>query len=663
MKLRYSLLLLIVFLYGSMLAQPMSVRDRIRFISQPPLTGQKGVAYNYTAQAVSFDSSTVYYYSDRLNPKGFTIDSISGVVSWTPAARGWYNLSIVAKSDKSVGIQTFIVMVTGGNGIVTGRITDTTGSVPIPNVIVEVLQASNPGPIASPGLIVPGYYMYSGKTDANGYYRISHIDPGNYKLHAISPTPQYLSEWYDGKTNPTDATVIQIADTPQVTSANFRLRSGITRTQKITVSGFVTDTNFSPIKNSLVYFVRYGFALNSNNTVDDFQDYFTLDAPQQDCRITGPSVFVYKATIDSTGKYSIQIPQGSYIAFAEAHGYATEYYLGQSDILSATQLILQSDTTGINFALSPLPPVAFGTISGSVIDSTNNIGVQARVILTRDRWALPEHFKIARSYVVDTDSLGAFSADSLLPGSYFVFALPLGKYAPAFYSTDTNSTQWKKATEIAVNGNDISGINIYVHQIPIYTNGYAGINGFIRTQGASSTGIPGAVVYASTNNQIAGYAISTTAGAYTIDGLAPGSYSVSVDNLGSNETSSVGVSLSYDAKGNPAAGTANFSLEQTATEVSQGTTALQPTSFALGQNYPNPFNPSTTIHYALAASGTISLKVYNILGQEVATLVNGYQKSGNYQVVFNGQGLASGIYLYRLHSQSSSITKKMILLQ
>jgi len=86
-------------------------------------------------------------------------------------------------------------------------------------------------------------------------------------------------------------------------------------------------------------------------------------------------------------------------------------------------------------------------------------------------------------------------------------------------------------------------------------------------------------------------------------------------------------------------------------------------SFQLSQNYPNPFNPSTRIEYSIPQNGYVSLKVYNIHGEEVATLINGPQQSGHYSVTFDGSELASGIYLYRLKSNSFSETKKLLLLK
>jgi len=88
-----------------------------------------------------------------------------------------------------------------------------------------------------------------------------------------------------------------------------------------------------------------------------------------------------------------------------------------------------------------------------------------------------------------------------------------------------------------------------------------------------------------------------------------------------------------------------------------------PSKFELNQNYPNPFNPSTNIKYSVPQSGFVSLKVYNILGQEVATLFAGFQKAGSYDFNFDASKLSSGVYLYRLQSNGFNKTMKMLLLK
>lgn len=93
-----------------------------------------------------------------------------------------------------------------------------------------------------------------------------------------------------------------------------------------------------------------------------------------------------------------------------------------------------------------------------------------------------------------------------------------------------------------------------------------------------------------------------------------------------------------------------------------GTPGL-PMSAALSQNYPNPFNPSTTIHYQLAVSNFVSLKVYNILGEEMQTLVNEKMEAGEHRVTFNATGLPGGVYIYRIQSGSFTDSHKMLLLK
>ena len=84
-----------------------------------------------------------------------------------------------------------------------------------------------------------------------------------------------------------------------------------------------------------------------------------------------------------------------------------------------------------------------------------------------------------------------------------------------------------------------------------------------------------------------------------------------------------------------------------------------PFGYKLSQNYPNPFNPSTKIEYQVANAGLVSLKVYDVLGKEIATLINEVKSAGSYEVNFNAAGLASGIYFYRLQTKRSDFEKSL----
>jgi photosystem II stability/assembly factor-like uncharacterized protein len=88
-----------------------------------------------------------------------------------------------------------------------------------------------------------------------------------------------------------------------------------------------------------------------------------------------------------------------------------------------------------------------------------------------------------------------------------------------------------------------------------------------------------------------------------------------------------------------------------------------PNTFFLSQNYPNPYNPTTKINYSIASGTHVSIRIYDILGKVVSTLVNEHKEPGNYKVYFNGSGMPSGIYFYRIEAGDFSETRKMILLK
>ena len=104
------------------------------------------------------------------------------------------------------------------------------------------------------------------------------------------------------------------------------------------------------------------------------------------------------------------------------------------------------------------------------------------------------------------------------------------------------------------------------------------------------------------------------------------------------------------------------SLYGTATDVEEDRSDL-PGGYALHQNYPNPFNPATTVSYTVASRGPVNISVHDVLGNEVATLVNRVQTPGTYEVRFDGTGLSSGIYFCTMRAPSFQSTRKLLLLK
>jgi hypothetical protein len=107
--------------------------------------------------------------------------------------------------------------------------------------------------------------------------------------------------------------------------------------------------------------------------------------------------------------------------------------------------------------------------------------------------------------------------------------------------------------------------------------------------------------------------------------------------------------------------TQTYTLLKTITDIVQEEHQLQ--KFSLNQNYPNPFNPGTIIKYEIPERSLVTIKVFDVLGNEVATLVNEEKAIGNYEVEFDATNLPSGIYFYQLKTNNFTQTKKMILLK
>jgi len=99
------------------------------------------------------------------------------------------------------------------------------------------------------------------------------------------------------------------------------------------------------------------------------------------------------------------------------------------------------------------------------------------------------------------------------------------------------------------------------------------------------------------------------------------------------------------------------------TDVEQLTFDILPKEYSLKQNYPNPFNPATKVKFAVPEKSNVLIKVYDILGSEVVTLVNEEMDAGWYDVNFNAAGYSSGVYLLRMEAGSYVNTKKMILMK
>jgi hypothetical protein len=122
-------------------------------------------------------------------------------------------------------------------------------------------------------------------------------------------------------------------------------------------------------------------------------------------------------------------------------------------------------------------------------------------------------------------------------------------------------------------------------------------------------------------------------------------------------------SVAVDKSGDPWVGAASSTIFTTSGTVGVNGGGPVATEYRLDQNYPNPFNPSTTIAYQVGKTGNVRLAVYDLLGREVAVLVNERKNAGSYEARFDASTLATGLYLYRVTADGFVQAKKMLLVK
>jgi carboxypeptidase family protein/type IX secretion system substrate protein len=224
-------------------------------------------------------------------------------------------------------------------------------------------------------------------------------------------------------------------------------------------------------------------------------------------------------------------------------------------------------------------------------------------------------------------------------------------FVPTGYPDKTQSSQY---VSITINQN-YTGINIYVTRA---INGggnrfKSNISGIILDK--NNLPLNNAYVYANNDNKTYGYAITNSKGEYTINNIPTGNYTISANRV-SNQTSEQNVVLDMNGLTN-----INFSLDKI--KPVQMNNNITPLKYNLSQNFPNPFNPSTKIKFSISASSMVTLNVFNSAGQEVASLVNGQQSAGSYEIFFDASTLSSGVYFYKLTAGSFTETRKMTLIK
>jgi hypothetical protein len=348
---------------------------------------------------------------------------------------------------------------------------------------------------------------------------------------------------------------------------------------------------------------------------------------------------VWRGKTDSTGHYKATVLSGySYIAVAARRGYLPEYYKEKVNPLQADLIKAEDDVANIDFTLTP-NPVLQNSIGGKVRDSLDT-GVPSRIVLfpVRPAWPIMPAIRFGH-----TDSNGVYRLTQVREGRYFVLAIPFRGYGPAFYKEGAYGIRcWKNADTVRVSG-DVTGIDIGVR--PIAPRGALILTG--RVLDGAGLALDGVRVFAlSHEGDMLGFTVTDIAGMFSLEGLATVPMTVVFDREGYEP----GQRDITPAAGEFLVNTGDLSLAATVT----GTvvTPSIPAAYRMHPNYPNPFNPSTTITFDLPVASLARIVVYNILGQEIATLHNAFAGAGTHTVTWSGKdntghSVAAGLYLVR----------------
>ncbi len=294
----------------------------------------------------------------------------------------------------------------------------------------------------------------------------------------------------------------------------------------------------------------------------------------------------------------------------------------------------------------------FHSVTGLVTYSDNNQPVTTG-------WAKALYYDISSSGIIVVDS-AAIQSD----GHYTLQHVPEDTLDIMFYQNDdeldfvptyyVSTVDWRQASKIYATGN-LSNINCQVYRINNTTNPFSigGMATCNSDQGQAPIG--DAIIYVQTGNLYKNYGISNGSGTYAADKLAPGSYTLTAFRMGFNPVSQ-NVTIT---NGNVQNINFNFGSPIGIQPIS----SQIPSKFNLYQNYPNPFNPETVIKFDVPKDQRVKIVIYDITGREVNKLLNEEVKAGTYNVRWNGSNYASGVYFYRIETESYTLTKKMLLVK
>ena len=514
----------------------------------------------------------------------------------------------------SVGLAPFVPI---PPGIIAGLVTSDANGNPIKHAKIHFIPALGP----SPAVVIAAI------TDSFGIFRKS-LPAGSYYVR--SEAIGFIPEYYNNVPSIQQATPVVVVSGDSV-FLSIGLAAFVPPTT-YALSGNVSDSLGNPLR---AFITIHRLRLNSHFTNN------------------------IRVKTDTLGNYSAQVKEGDTVVVHCApvnHDYFPEFYNNKRTFAEADRIYIGGNVPGINFVLEHKPVFANG-ISGKVADSLGT-GVESHVTAFPKFITPTPVLSHRKFYTTRTDSLGNYLLTNMVPGQYILLAQPKMGYRPTYFRYDGMPTMNRRLADSVVVEpvGMVSNINFKVKAIA--WNGFAEFTGIVKDNAGNE--INGAyIVVFDQNQEIYSFAISDKNGKFVVEGVTPGTYTVVADKMGYTTNQSFDVIADY---------LNNISNDISFTLIPEGVTSvgnnpIEIRDFKLYQNYPNPFNPSTTIKYSVPERTNVKLSIYNILGSEVANLVNETKNIGEYEVTFDASKFSSGVYLYKIEAGNYKVTKKLILMK
>ncbi|HEX7356794.1 MAG TPA: T9SS type A sorting domain-containing protein, partial [Ignavibacteriaceae bacterium] len=351
---------------------------------------------------------------------------------------------------------------------------------------------------------------------------------------------------------------------------------------------------------------------------------------------------------------------GIFISGAPPDSYSENTIIQNNNIgLNPDQTAAIPNNFGINITNATLSTV----ITDNIIAGNNGDGIYI--------WAYDDESSTL-GHIIHSNTIGKNNSQTVFPNGGAGISIA-GNVSNVKIGQDENGNY---------SGNTIVGnLNSGVQVVPF--NGYSPDRITIRRNGLYGNDLGNLFVDTSANNRIRApfnlqYNSGLITGKHSLPNAIIDIYNADRYELAPSATFRIGTT-NTDAQGNFAFST-NLNIDAisvTATDFEGNTSSFArlnivtdvedenyiPTEFSLEQNYPNPFNPSTTIQFSIPKSGNVKVKVYDVLGNEVESLIDEYREAGRYEVTYDASGLSSGVYFYNLQSGSFAQTKKLQLIK